>query len=323
MRPGEDLRALLAGGDAHTRRSLHDALQRRGFEVSEARDGQAALEAATSGQIQLLITDRALPDLDGLALCRQLRAAPAGRSIHVIMLLAHADHQGVASALEAGSDDILFQPVEPAELRARLAVAGKVLGLQERLQRQQRRLDELNSIMADRASIDPLMGIGNRRSFEQTISKAHVNARKHRIAYGVLMVDVDRFKAYNDQHGHQAGDQVLERVARALRKSLRGGDRLFRYGGEELVLVTRSGRGVTLGAMGERLRAAVEDLGIPHEGSDNGKLTCSLGGALYDPQIEPAKTPWDQVVDRADRALYEAKEAGRNRVVLWDGEPTS
>ena len=193
----------------------------------------------------------------------------------------------------------------------------KIRCLEQRLLQQQRRLEELNRLLADRVAVDPLMGIGNRRSFEQTIGKAHVNARKHRIAYGVLMADVDRFKAFNDQYGHQAGDSVLERVARVMRKALRGGDSLIRYGGEELVLVTRSSQGVTLGALGERLRAAVEGLGIPHEGSDSGKVTCSLGGALFDPRQEPISMAWDQVVERADSALYEAKECGRNRVTMW------
>jgi len=188
--------------------------------------------------------------------------------------------------------------------------------LKEKVRQQQRRLDELNRLLADRSDIDPLMGIGNRRSFEQTIGMAHVNARKHRIAYGVLMADVDRFKSYNDRYGHQAGDRVLERVARALRKALRGGDRLFRYGGEELVLVTRSGKADMLDAMGDRLRVAVEELAIPHEGSEGGQITCSFGGALFDPGTEPASTAWDQVVERADAALYEAKDAGRYKVVV-------
>jgi len=312
-----DLGALVAGGDSPDHRALFDALQRCGFDVLEAADGPEALEVATRERVRLVFIGQQLTGLDGLELCRRLSAAPAGRHVHVILLLASTDRQGVAAGLEAGAGDILSSPVEPAEVLARLATATRILHLEDRHQRQQRRLEQLSRTLADRALVDPLMGIGNRRSFEQTIGKAHVNARKHRIAYGVLMADVDRFKAFNDRYGHQAGDSVLERVARAMRKALRGGDSLFRYGGEELVLVTRSCRGATLDALGERLRAAVEGLGIPHEGSDSGMVTCSFGGALFDPLEEPTAMAWQQVVERADGALYEAKEGGRNRVVLW------
>ncbi len=306
---------LLAGDAARARGALAAALP-PGVEAQDVEDDARTLQrAAGEGELLLLVDARAPGALQRAS---QLRAAP-NRALHLIALVDRDDDAAAEAALDL-ADDVLAMPLRPYEVRARLQVAHRALALEERLGRQQRRLDELNRVLADRATLDPLMGIGNRRSFEQTIGKAHVNARKHGIAYGVLMVDVDRFKSYNDLYGHQAGDRVLEKVARALRKALRGSDKLFRYGGEELVLVTRSGKQQTLGSMGERLRTAVEELAITHDGSDSGQVTCSLGAALYDPREERVGTPWEQVVERADAALYGAKERGRNRVVLWTGE---
>ena len=305
---------VLLVGSARAHGAIADALPREA-EVQEV-DGPRALARIAGEGERLVLVDAREPAV--LQRCSELRAVP-GCAVHLIALVDRGDDGAAQDALEL-ADDVLALPLAPAEVRARLQVAHRVLTQEERLRRQQRRLDELNRALADRATLDPLMGIGNRRSFEQTIGKAHVNARKHGIAYGVLMADVDRFKSYNDLYGHQAGDRVLEKVARALRKALRGGDKLFRYGGEELVLVTRTGRQQTLDAMGERLRVAVEELDISHDGSDSGRVTCSLGGALHDPGAERAGSPWDQVVERADTALYRAKEQGRNRMVLWDGD---
>ena len=134
------------------------------------------------------------------------------------------------------------------------------------------------------AATDPLTNIGNRRSFEEAIARAHARSGRDQSPYGVLMADVDNFKAYNDRYGHQAGDEVLVRIAGLMRDTIRAGDQVFRYGGEELVVVCPTDTVDALAVFGERLRAAVEGLAVEHP--DNrpvGCVTCSLGGFLYRP----------------------------------------
>ncbi len=139
------------------------------------------------------------------------------------------------------------------------------------------------------------------------------SSREHGLPYGVVMVDVDSFKACNDHYGHLAGDRVLAGVAEALKENLRQGDQVFRYGGEELIaLLPRISRAHVLAAS-ERLRGAVQALGIEHCRSDHGQVTISLGAAHFVPASSP-ETSWTEVVARADEALYRAKRMGRNRV---------
>lgn len=155
---------------------------------------------------------------------------------------------------------------------------------------------------------DPLMKIGNRRAMEVDLDFTEAEAKRHSKCYSIGLIDLDYFKRFNDTYGHQAGDDALRKAAQALRSALRTSDRLFRYGGEELlVLMPDTDAGEAL-QCGERLRIAIESMALPNADTPIGLLTASIGLASA-----PTEN-WKQMVENADQALYAAKEAGRNRV---------
>lgn len=155
---------------------------------------------------------------------------------------------------------------------------------------------------------DALMGIGNRRAMEVELDYTEASARRYQKTYAIALIDVDWFKKYNDHYGHQQGDEALKALATAVQGSMRDSDRLYRYGGEELLLLMPEAGAVEAYFAAERVRAAVEGMHMPHEESVFGVLTVSIGLAAE------AAESWQVLVDRADKALYQAKEHGRNRV---------
>jgi len=161
---------------------------------------------------------------------------------------------------------------------------------------------------------DALLGIGNRRSMEVDMQHTHSLAGRYQRPYTVALLDIDYFKRYNDHYGHQAGDRALQQVTETIGSAIRSSDRLYRYGGEELLLLlpdTVAEGGATLC---QRLVRNLFDTAIPHCKSPYGVITVSAG--LVD-NLQPAPgaaRDWQEVVHRADQALYQAKHRGRNRV---------
>ncbi|MCP4717455.1 MAG: diguanylate cyclase [Deltaproteobacteria bacterium] len=155
---------------------------------------------------------------------------------------------------------------------------------------------------------DALMGIGNRRAMEVELRFTEASARRYNQTYAVALVDVDYFKQYNDHYGHQAGDAALVAIAKAITLSKRDSDRLYRYGGEEIILLLPETSGSHALAAADKARKAVQALGIPHEKSTFGLLTVSIGVA------SEQQDGWQSLINRADQALYSAKESGRNTV---------
>ena len=173
-------------------------------------------------------------------------------------------------------------------------------------------LQRLNTVLADQARRDPLTGLGNRLRLDEDLLTYDARRVRYGYSYCVLLCDIDRFKALNDRHGHQAGDRVLREVAATLRRESRTSDAVYRYGGEEfLVLLAEQTLDRALIAC-ERMREAVQALGLAHEDNDAGVVTISIGAAQCPrgDRTDPA-----DAIRRADEALYVAKAQGRNRVV--------
>jgi len=168
------------------------------------------------------------------------------------------------------------------------------------------------------ATTDGLTGLLNRRSFDQAFANELARTARERQPITLLMIDIDRFKAYNDRYGHQAGDACLKLVANCLRESLmRPGDSLARYGGEEFSAILPNTDEDGAYVIAERFRKNLRALELPHEGSEKGVVTASIGIASYPGAlIERSET---ELLRRADAALYDAKAAGRDRVTGWRG----
>ncbi|TDV70381.1 GGDEF domain-containing protein [Pseudomonas sp. LP_7_YM] len=171
-----------------------------------------------------------------------------------------------------------------------------------------------NALLYRHASLsalrDPLTGAGNRIAMEQSLSREAEIARRHQQPLSALMLDIDHFKGINDTHGHVTGDEVLKAVADMIKDRLRNIDQVFRFGGEEFLIVLTNTPRESAALVGERLRQAILQLKCPANHSA-AQLTISLGCAT----LLPGESP-DSLVRRADSALYAAKRQGRNRLEM-------
>lgn len=177
-----------------------------------------------------------------------------------------------------------------------------------------RELSEANRELQALALQDSLLKIGNRRAMETDIQSTHLNALRYGHSYSIGLIDVDFFKPYNDHYGHCAGDRALVAVADSIRESIRRGDRVYRYGGEELlVLMPETSLPEALEAV-NRLACNLYALDIEHQDSPHRRLTISAGVSAFSRSSSAVNDGWLSVVEEADAFLYQAKALGRNQV---------
>ncbi len=297
------MRILIAEDEPVSRKMLGAALKRMGHEVVATENGQEAWNTLQSDdELRLVIADWEMPEMNGLDLVHQIRAELAPkRYTYIILLTARADKADIVVGLEAGADDYLTKPFDPQELKVRIKAGQRII--------------ELEGKLAELSRIDQLTQIPNRRSFEEQLTRLSEQATRYGRHFSVVMMDVDFFKKYNDSLGHEAGDGALRSVAHLLAGALRTADHVFRYGGEEFVCLLPETPESGARSAAERMRAAVEAARIPHPHSPAGVVTVSVGMAGFSPNN--GVTP-NQILGHADRALYEAKANGRNRVVIFD-----
>jgi diguanylate cyclase (GGDEF)-like protein len=175
-----------------------------------------------------------------------------------------------------------------------------------------RRRDALEARLAAQSETDPLTGLPNRRGFGALADAALAAARGQGLPCAVVALDLDRFKAINDGHGHAAGDAVLRGVGAAIRAAVRGGDVAGRLGGEEFALLLPGDDLADAISVAERLRALVRAT-VPHPAGAGAAVTLSAGVAMVAPGAAAAAI--EAAIAAADRALYAAKQQGRDRVV--------
>ncbi len=229
---------------------------------------------------------------------------------HHIRRLPVLDGEGRCTGIVTQTDllDAYVRQLESSNARLEQTVADRT-----------RDLRELAARFEALSLEDALLGIGNRRAMELALDGAHARVQRYGRVYTAVLLDVDHFKAYNDSCGHAEGDRALARVGASLQQLMRGSDAVFRYGGEELLVLLPETDAAGAQIAAERLRRAVAELGIPHPESPHGILTVSCGVAAAR-LGEEVDRDWRAVLERADRALYQAKAAGRNRVGFYAGE---
>ena len=283
-----------------------------------ATNGENALQLIRQDPPDLILLDVEMPGMYGLDVCSELKRDPLLRDIPVIFLTSHGDEATEVAGFMAGGVDFISKPPREALLQARV--------------RMHLRLKQLSDALREAALVDGLTGVTNRRRFDETLSAEWLRALRGRHPLAMIMIDIDLFKAYNDNYGHQAGDHALRDVAQAMESALlRPGDHVARYGGEEFALLlpeTDTDGALTVAG---RLRQAVDALAIPHESSlFDGRLTVSMGIAAYDAGCRGWHKPdqdargagtfppyaCEDLLGTADQALYAAKSAGRHRVAV-------
>jgi two-component system, cell cycle response regulator len=309
------VRILIAEDDTASRLILEAALAGLGHEVVAATDGEQAWQLFQSEKVEAIISDREMPGLNGIDLCRRIRRSDGGKYIYFIFLTSISERGGVAEAIRIGADDYLMKPLNRHELEARLMVASRITELYKELANQQVELERLNSQLFRQARIDGLTQVGNRLKMREDLNILLARVAEQGESFCALMCDVDHFKLYNDEYGHLQGDEVLRKVASTLVQGCRPNDEIYRYGGEEFLLVMPEQSIEAACAAAERHRARIEQLAIPNIGSPETIVTISAGVAAIT-ATRPSIKEW---LEGADGALYRAKQLGRNRVVAAAG----
>jgi two-component system, cell cycle response regulator len=250
-----------------------------------------------------------MPRMDGLELCKRTRVSEGDHYTYFIFMTGLSEKKHLVLGMEAGADDYQTKPIHLDELRARLVSARRVVSVHRKLAEKNAALRHDSHVAFRLARRDAVTTIGNRLSLDENLKAIWANAVRYRRRYSIILCDIDWFKTYNDRLGHVAGDRALRTVAETLRDQLRLGDGIYRYGGEEFLVVLPE-QGVTEAlAVAERLRAAVERRAIQTP-AGSGVVTISAGVAELDMDRDKTPATW---LDRADRALYRAKANGRNR----------
>ncbi|MBW1680192.1 MAG: diguanylate cyclase [Deltaproteobacteria bacterium] len=298
---------LIAEDNQVSRRMLQIALTKAGYEVTVAQDGREALDMFNDRFFPIVLTDWMMPEMDGLALCRAIREAPAEGYVFIILLTAKDSKEDIVAGLEAGADDYLTKPVNHAELIARIKTGVRILELE-------RSLKKANEEIRILSVTDPLTGCYNRGYLMDRLPQEVKKARRYGRPLTLIMGDIDHFKRVNDTYGHQAGDRVLKEFATRIRNSFRAEvDWLARYGGEEFIVVAPDThfRGGCI--LAERLRQVIEENPIPLP-AEEVRITASFGITCLDPKTAEDEITAEILVNLADQYLYQAKEEGRNRV---------
>jgi two-component system cell cycle response regulator len=305
------VKVLVADDDATSRLIAQVALQTLGHECHTVADGADAWEEVRSWHPDTVISDLLMPGMTGLQLCAAIRAHALANYTYFIMVTSKGDLDEVVAGMQAGADDYLVKPLDIDDFQARLIAAARVTSLHRQLAYQQGELEELNGELTAIARRDPLTGLGNRRALDEDLDSLEARVSRYGHRYCMALVDVDHFKSYNDTNGHQAGDHILVAVTAELLAQARGGDALYRYGGDEFLCIFPE-QSLANGSLAvERMRGGVEGLAIPHAGNTIGIVTLSVGLAMLDPD---RARPASDVLKEADKALYRAKQLGRNCV---------
>jgi len=303
------VKVLAVDDDPLTLRILTAVVEAAGHQCITASNGLLAWELLSTAGADVVISDWRMPGMDGHELCRRIRAQT--RYTYVVLVSGHSNSDEVLQGMQAGADDYLTKPLNLADLRIRLVAAERVTALHAKLADQQAELERLNAQLAATARIDVLTGLGNRRALEDDLPRLLARCSRHGGELSAVMVDVDYFKAYNDRFGHPAGDEALRRVADVLLSTSRVSDQFYRYGGEEFLCLLLQGS-TDAARTAERLRRAVENLGIQHPDSAHHIVTFSAGVASWSPSM----TTRGALLAEADKALYRAKAVGRNTVQI-------
>jgi two-component system, cell cycle response regulator len=304
--PG-DVQVVLAHADPGVRRRFTRVLTHVGHHVEALETVDAAVERCRERPPDVVLVDVALCRRDEQELLAALKGDPeAYRSAVVLLERPDLDLDTAVAALRRGVQDFLVEPIGDAELVARVEAAGRTKVLQEEFVVQSARLEAM-------LFEDPLTGLSNRRFILTQLAGAISAARRHTRPLTIAIIDIDHFKAVNDEHGHAAGDRVLAAVASVLREHLRAEDQLGRLGGEEFLALVPDADARVAAAAVEKLRAEVAGLAVEHDGAELG-VTISIGWAAWEGESA------EELMRRADEALYEAKRSGRDRV---EGAPAT
>lgn len=301
---------LVVDDDAAVRRMIAKLLSDAGYITSEASDGEEAFEAILREQHSLIVSDWAMPRMDGIELIRNLRSASLSWYPYVLLLTAIDDR---TTGMKSGADDFLNKPIDRELLLQRVCVGHRIIRLHETLCEKNVRLNEANGRLTELAIKDALSGLLNRRAFFEIAQKEWSRSIRYDLSISCLLIDIDHFKCINDTYGHPAGDSVIREVGEVVRQIFRDSDVTGRYGGEEFSVVLYDCDIDAAAAVAERFRQSIESLRMPEIAKGfNFTISCGVANRTLD------MLGVESLIENADQALLAAKRLGRNQVVRFD-----
>jgi two-component system, cell cycle response regulator len=294
---------LVAEDSAIYRHLIGGHLKEWAFDFTCAKDGKEAWKLLTKEDApRLALLDWVLPEIDGVEICRRLRSRPGEEPYtYTILLTAKTGKHEMLEAMDAGADDFLAKPFDPLELKARLLVGQRIIDLQQNLV-------AANTALQFIASHDFLTGVWNRSEILTFMERELARSRRDATSVGIVLVDVDHFKKVNDEFGHETGDLVLKEITKHFSSSLREYDGIGRHGGEEFLLVIPGCDLATTVRRANQIRERIANQVIP---TPRGATTVTVSMGVT---VTESSTNSEMLLRSADKALYQAKRNGRNRV---------
>ncbi len=306
---------LIVDDNKLIRVQLKDYVESLGHSVITAPNGQKAFEVTQNYSLDLILLDILLPDLGGIELLEMIRQQKNLLQLPVIIISSLSSSESKLKALELGADDYITKPVDFEELQVKMkAVLQKKFYFEE--------VTQNYHLAVKRAITDSLTELYNHGYFHEFLEREVERCRRYHHPLSLILADIDNFKNYNDIHGHPQGDIVLKTVADIFKQSTRSTDLAARYGGEEFALVLPETEMFGAQVVAEKIRATVEKQKIKgEEQQPQGRVTISLG--ISSLPVADKETTAIMLINKADQALYEAKEKGRNRVISHPLENTT
>jgi two-component system cell cycle response regulator len=299
------MKILIAEDDLLTQKILEKNITQWGHEVVVTQNGQDAWQVLQQDGLRIALLDWMMPKIDGVELCKKIRQKKDSKYTYIILLTARCYRDDVIRGLSAGADDYMTKPLNFMELKARLQTGLRIIELEDKLLKTQKRIIEV-------ASRDSLTNLWNRASILEFLGEELEQSLREKSPLCAIMMDVDHFKKVNDLYGHLVGDVVLTEIAACIKRSIRRHDKLGRYGGDEILIVLPHSGLNKIRKIAEQLRLAIAKRKIK-TASGALSVTISLGCASSESFPRPSV---DSLIRASDRALYKAKGQGRNRTVI-------
>lgn len=301
------MKILIADDDAISRSMMSRLLTQCGYEVSTASNGtEAVYRLLQDDGPRLLVLDWMMPGLDGPEVCRAIRLSPRQAYVYITLLTSKDLKENIVEGLEAGADDYLTKPCNLQELRARLRTGERILELEDKL-------ISAREEMRFKATHDGLTNLLNRTSIIQRMNEEVESVDNIGGGFSVVICDVDHFKRINDSYGHPVGDEVLREVALRLQRSVRVGDAVGRFGGEEFLFVLA---GCTADGLESLTQAICDKIRSTPIATSVGQLNISVSAGAIHVDMSGPRVTSERLLQVVDEALYKAKMGGRDRFVL-------
>ncbi len=319
--PNNGPRILIVDDDPTFSRILAAIIEKGGYQPSIAESAEVALELYSNDPFPLVFSDLRLPGIDGIELLQKIRQS--NEDTQVVIITGHASLESSLQSLREGAYDYLIKPLRYHSLvlplikraldKVRLIIENRYL--LEKIQQSNSELETTNKILRDITLKDGITGLYNQRYLMETFNIELKRSRRHNRVFSILFCDIDYFKQFNDKNGHLLGDKALERFSKLILKRLRITDFASRYGGEEFVLLLPETDKASAFVLADDIRRLIQESDFDgQESQPGGKLTVSIGISSFPVDGDSE----DALLTTADKALYHAKNLGRNQVIIYD-----